>query len=433
MKKCNFLLIYSVFILFSINTVHAQWVKCNDSLESLTQDNYMISACGEKLFAWGEYINGIKFYMSSDYGEHWEKKDFLYPKKISIRNIFQKDNYLLMGTFKSGILRSSDSGNTWVQIPTETTGIKVGEFASLGNKIFVTSGAHILESNDNGETWSIIDNSLAVNVSSICANGNNIYATTYSPYMIIMSSDSGKTWKNIQGSQMEDTKFSYVRANGDDIYASSEMNGFYHSSNKGETWEKRMNGLPLLEKRYCGNFIVNGGNILFDIVSNSNDKYEGLYGSTDRGNTWTMKTSGLGNTTLINFTNNNEYVFISKQYDGIYKAKLSDLFSPSVVEDIEISYYNFHFYASSPRPTPTNDLTRITIVWDNSFDLEDAIAGVYDSYGNSIEGKENMTFTYLSNAMAELTWNCSSLVSGVYFIAVNHNGIMDCVPVVIVR
>lgn len=433
-------LLYTVFFFISLLDLKSQWEYCSDSLAYTGNTTYIISACGNKLFAYNSPSNKPSLYMSVDNGEHWTENKLNYKEDIGAYTFFQKDNYILMGTSEIGILLSADSGDTWIETINEIPKLSVYEFACLGNKIFAACDKGILESIDSGKTWKQINDSLLKGINSISVSENKIYAVAPFGGKILVSSDSGNTWKNIQDGLVKDLNAWAIRSNDDDIFICSFPKkdasgaGFYYSSNEGESWEARMNGLPLMEKRTIYDFEIYKKNIIVSMFSSiSSDKYDGIFISTDKGKSWEQRNSGLFSRETSNITCNDEYAFVSVARSGIYRAKLTDLFSPTSIEDTEIEYYTHHFFASSPRPTPTNNIARILISWDRSFDLENAITGVCDSQGNIIEGRENMAFTYLSEYLAELTWDCSALGSGAYFIAVRHNGITDCIPVVVVK
>ncbi|MCX6152875.1 MAG: hypothetical protein NT007_01810, partial [Candidatus Kapabacteria bacterium] len=97
----------------------------------------------------------------------------------------------------------------------------------------------------------------------------------------------------------------------------------------------------------------------------------------------------------------------------------------------EILYYTTHFYASAPYPLPSVNSVTAKISYDMSFDLWEAIDGIYDLNGEKLEGKQNIILKNQSKAYAELFWNCASVPNGNYFIVVNHNGISDCIPVIV--
>ncbi len=78
---------------------------------------------------------------------------------------------------------------------------------------------------------------------------------------------------------------------------------------------------------------------------------------------------------------------------------------------------------------PASNVVKSKIYTYGSFDLRQAIDGVYDVMGNKIEGKERITLRELGKATAEMLWECSGIPSGVYFIVVRHNVGTGCITV----
>ncbi len=97
----------------------------------------------------------------------------------------------------------------------------------------------------------------------------------------------------------------------------------------------------------------------------------------------------------------------------------------------EIGYYTSHFYASAPWPLPAHSEVRVKVSWDMSFDLVEAVQGVYSIYGELFDRKDKIKFENLTRNTADIIWDCSSAPSGSYFILVRHNGITDCIPVIV--
>jgi len=106
---------------------------------------------------------------------------------------------------------------------------------------------------------------------------------------------------------------------------------------------------------------------------------------------------------------------------------------PSVVREpvVEKRYYTTHFWASEPYPQPASVRVRARVVWDGSFDLREAIDGVYDSMGRKVEGKERIRVDARSTTSGELEWECSGVPAGIYFILIRWQGGSDTVPVVV--
>ncbi|MGC8958150.1 MAG: T9SS type A sorting domain-containing protein [Candidatus Kapaibacteriota bacterium] len=71
------------------------------------------------------------------------------------------------------------------------------------------------------------------------------------------------------------------------------------------------------------------------------------------------------------------------------------------------------------------------VAWDGSFDLREAIEGVYDSMGRKVEGKERIQVTIRDKGWAEVEWECSGVPPGVYFILVRYTGGTETIPVIV--
>ncbi|MCX7909181.1 MAG: T9SS type A sorting domain-containing protein, partial [Ignavibacteria bacterium] len=89
------------------------------------------------------------------------------------------------------------------------------------------------------------------------------------------------------------------------------------------------------------------------------------------------------------------------------------------------------FWASEPYPQPARVKVRARIAWDGSFDLSEAVEGVYDSMGRKVEGRERIQIQAEGKAEAQIEWNCEGVPSGIYFILLRWNAGSETVPVVI--
>ncbi|MBM2815658.1 MAG: hypothetical protein HW421_2420 [Ignavibacteria bacterium] len=98
---------------------------------------------------------------------------------------------------------------------------------------------------------------------------------------------------------------------------------------------------------------------------------------------------------------------------------------------VEKKYYQSKFYAYPPYPVPARNYIKAKVSWDLSYDLKEAIKGVYNIYGELISGKDKISFNQTGIATAEIEWDCSNVPSGLYFIVVDYGEKQDCVPIVV--
>jgi len=106
---------------------------------------------------------------------------------------------------------------------------------------------------------------------------------------------------------------------------------------------------------------------------------------------------------------------------------------PSIVKEptVEKRYYTTHFWASDPYPQPAKVRVKARVAWDGSFDLREAIDGVYDTMGRKVEGKERIRVDARNTTSGELEWECSGVPAGIYFILIRWRGGSETVPVVV--
>jgi photosystem II stability/assembly factor-like uncharacterized protein len=169
--------------------------------------------------------------------------------------------------YGEGILKSTDGGNTWTNIPGPFAGGEGG-----GARI----GGLAVQPNNSSVVLAAV---------GCCSPG---------PSGVYRSKDAGQTWTqvlNVNGSQAYNVIFDPNTPA--TAYASVDANGIYKSTNSGVTWTA-VNGsgataLPLSGNgRFALAMDPNATSTLWAaIANNASSDLAGLYKSTDAGNTWT--------------------------------------------------------------------------------------------------------------------------------------------------
>lgn len=154
------------------------------------------------------------FFKTSDGGVTWRESAEL--KNEALHSLAQSEsdpNILIAGTF-TGIFRSDDAGDSWKQLPTQSTPGLV----------------HV--------------ESLAIDPRS----SNTIYAGTF--YLPYKSLDGGKSWKSIKNGIIDDSDIFAIDIDPSDAnhIIASACSGIYESKNAGESWRK-VQGIPSQSRR----------------------------------------------------------------------------------------------------------------------------------------------------------------------------------------
>ncbi|WP_242120807.1 T9SS type A sorting domain-containing protein [Aestuariivivens sediminicola] len=213
-------------------------------------------------------------------------------------------NTYYTGAPAGGIWKSTDAGNSWVQLSDNLPQIGVSGIAidyNDSNTIYIATGdddgwdtysVGVMKSTDGGTTW----NTTGLNSSpGSPTNMNDIYmhpsnsnilwvATNKGIYKTI---DGGVTWDNTNGTEnlnMKDIKLKPGDPN--TIYAVTS-NSFYVSTDGGDTFTTSGfgSGLPVASSRLVIDVTPNNSGVIYVLSALDND-FQGIYKSTDSGLTF---------------------------------------------------------------------------------------------------------------------------------------------------
>lgn len=257
----------------------------------------------------------------------------------------------------------------WIQTNGPFGGQNVKCMGASGNNVYAGTDHGMFITNDNGNTWTPINNGLKnTYVRSLVVTDSNIYVGTYGG--IFFSNDNGGLWTAINNGfpYNYDTLIQAIAIKGTDIFVSlathaGNCSSIFISSNNGGLWTTVNNGLPfnpslggypvMHSMAVCGNNIlagsyyngvfissndgglwtsVNGLNDAATFAIQGNNFYAstclGVFQSIDCGESWTLANNGLSSYQIISFaisgnnifagTNGNNGVFLTIDSGGVW-------------------------------------------------------------------------------------------------------------------
>lgn len=231
------------------------------------------------------------------------------------------DNIVYAGAADGGVWKTTDGGQTWTAITDQQASLAVGSIAidpENHNTIYVGTGeenqavdnyygAGILKSTDGGNTWTNIPGPFAGGSGGGARIGGLAVSPTNSNVVlaavgccapntsgVYLSNDAGNTWTNVlnfNGNQAFNVVFNPT--NGNIAYASVDYDGVWESTNAGATWTA-VNGtganvLPTGSNAERVALAMDPNNPLTlyaGISNNSTGGMLGLYKTTDGGQNW---------------------------------------------------------------------------------------------------------------------------------------------------
>ena len=173
------------------------------------------------------------------------------------------------------IWRSTDDGMSW-DIVEQFALTGIGSFAKAGTKLFGAATTGIQTSTDNGASWNF--EAFSNGAYSFSAIGSTIYLGSSSK--VFKSTDLGTTWIDVS-TGLGKGGIQALLYDGSTLFAGTPADavGIFRSTNGGTSWEPAAAGLPVAS--------LIRGQIAFGAYVFAGTEGDGIYRSSDHGNTWT--------------------------------------------------------------------------------------------------------------------------------------------------
>jgi hypothetical protein len=302
MKKIT-RIIHLLLLILSMGTLNAQWTQSNGPLGSTTT----CYGFGTSYSYLGTSGGGV--YRTSDGGVTWENRSngIMLPLAPSSESIFI--NAIAVGTTSVyagtnyGIFRSTNDGDTWVDVTNNMINNHVNEIILSGALVYAGTQSGVEVSSDNGANWSNISSGIpgGTTIDDMTLNGTEMFAGT--SVGVFYTGNNGLNWSLVGFS---DTAISTIEVMGTTVLAST-MFGLFRSTDNGGSWNM------------TGSF----GNANAELTLMGTDFYYSIYGngvsrSTDNGVTWIGVNTNLTNPWITALDNDGSNLYAGSAYTNTY-------------------------------------------------------------------------------------------------------------------
>jgi hypothetical protein len=264
-----------------------------------------------------------------------------------------------------------------------------------GNNIVAGTDEGIFYSSDSGNGWNQT-NVFNINVSSLAASGNYVYAAVPSGFGVYRSVDNGVNWTVALQSTVD-----YVEVAAIDNYAfaGSFFGGARYSSSYGSSWFVS-NGFPSDASIFAFGTVGSG-----IILAGTDLQPFWIYASFDNGGFYSSYSEGLAELASVEaFAVNDIFMFAGTDDHAVWRRLKPGVVNAQTQTDIPQSYSLAQNY-----PNPFNPSTTIEYSIPKSGSVK---LTVYNFLGEEVVTLVN---DFKETGVYKVNFNSKDLTSGIYF------------------
>ena len=234
--------------------------------------------------------------------------------------------------------------------------------------------------------WQQTNGPYGGNINCIASDGTNIFAGT-NGQGVFLSSNNGSSWTAVNNGLPGWSPVYSFAISGTNIFAGT-YDGVFLSVNNGTSWTAINNGLT---NHFVLSLAISGTNIF----AGTNG---GVFLTTNNGTSWTAVNNGLTNTIVLSLAISGSNIFAGTDGGGVWKRALSEM-------GIEENNYksNITLY-----PNPANNKVTIT---NNNLPTKETTINIFN-----IQGELMLSEKFKEQNTIEL--NISKFAGGIYILKI---------------
>ncbi len=369
------------------------------------------------------------------------------------------NNVIYVGTLTKGMFKSTDNGDTWVEINNGLPIKQIWAVNVLDDVVYIgTNGGGLYKSTGKGDSWEIANNGISstATIKDINKFGSKYFAASSNAGIYV--SDNGLDWQQ-NNTGITGLVATCLLNTGTDLFC-GVLQRVYKYDQANSAWVKTSNGLPNSSVNSLAYFSDNSNNYLaaglYSSVSElaiSNDyglnwvvadnalpnvpvytviavnnvlllgNDYGVYISDDKGNNWNDFSQGFTGASYATFLTkglNDIYVLYK---GGVWKRSISDFITSVKTNEIN----NLDYTLNQNYPNPFNPSTNISFILPVGGFVS---LKVYDSLGKEVStllNEQKHAGSYSIN------FDATNLTSGIYYYKLSSGNFTQTKKMVLIR
>ncbi len=387
-----------VFVTF--NSLSAQWTEFSTGIPS---NVYVQSLHSSGVALYAGTSDGV--YISSNSGQSWLQ---ILSGTGTINSITSQASYIYAGSSGAGVYITSNGGMNW---STSLGPVTIWSVAASGNSVYAVIWAdRIWKTTNSGGLWEPV--SPGGNVKSVAVSEPYIYGgfqnyTSGGNGGVHYSTNNGVNWSiAISGKEIKVVTCSASLVVAGTLDDTSRSGGVYVSENHAQDWVRTsLDSVPVQALKISGNSIIAG---IDNHYYPGFQDYAGVWVSTNKGQSWTQRNeglSGLSNRAISSIEIHNGYAFVSVYGGKIYRRSIDQIIG--IRNTSNTLPGSFDLEQNFPNPFNSSTVIRFHIRLNSNVFLR-----IYDVNGKQVD---DMNYGQLLPGTYEVDFDASNLPSGLYF------------------
>ena len=395
---------------FCAASLHAQWIQSSlnpGAGRSLHADSAAVFAAT---------YQGV--YYTAGTGEPWLS---IGPEGQDIMCVTTVGSRIIAGGDFTGVFVSTNTGQTWYQPSTLSTG-SMRAMARTSSYLFAgTWGGGVFRSSDNGESWEKkgLDRK---GITALLAVGTTLFAgEPDAPSKVYSSTDNGNTW-NVSSLSYPADQIRSMYYDGSTLFACDA--GLYASTDMGKTWTLRY-GVTFDSTGYPVKVMLFRSVVKYNQILVASVDFESMYISTDNGFHWMPFNDGIiKDWTFVDVAVYGTNIWGLRDFTGTaYRRPVADLITGVNIMRSPVS--EFTLMQNYPNPFNPSTMIRYALPHRSHVTL-----AVYNTLGQQVAQLVNSD---IEPGYHEIQFNATKLASGLYFYRIQAGSYVETKRLMLLR